>query len=167
MKRCRFLAPSLLISAVAVWTVACCFEAVADLPTSLPSPGVAVALPQVESESLAASFVRMVGAFLLCLGVFAGGMHLYRRYGGTGLRATSRRLKIIERIAITTKSAVTLIALDGKEFLVTSGPESMTIIAAPMSGNEASRSEAGGDRGFDESLAIACQETEEGDVVRQ
>lgn len=136
--------------AIVVLVVACCSEAMADLPTSLPSEGASLIAAPAEGYSFAGSFVRMVGGFLLCLGVFAGGVHLYRRYGAVALRGNSRRLTIVERIPITAKSALTLVALDGREFLVTSGPDNLRVVSTPAVSKET----------FDESLAMASHDTE-------
>jgi hypothetical protein len=57
-------------------------------------------------------------------------------------------MSVVERMAITHKSAVYLVTLDGKEFLVTSGPDNLRVVSAP-SGAQAS---------FDDSLAVACQD---------
>ena len=92
----------------------------------------------------------MLGAFLLCLGLFAAGIHLYRKYGGVVARPGARRMAVLERLAVTHKSAVYLLALDGKEFLVTSGPDNLRIMSAPT----------GASATFDESLAAACQDVE-------
>jgi flagellar biogenesis protein FliO len=132
-----------------VLVMMCCVlpEAVADLPKSLTGDqGVSAASP--EEFSTAGAFVQMLGAFLLCLGVFAAGIHLYRRYGGVAVRPAARRMSVVERLAVTHKSALYLVSLDGKEFLVTSGPDNLRIAAAPAAAQVS----------FDESLAVACQD---------
>jgi flagellar biogenesis protein FliO len=125
-------------------------EAFAELPTSLTPESTSVVGSSTESYSFAGSFVRMIGGFLLCLGVFAGGIHLYRRFGAVALRGVSRRLTVIERIPITAKSAVALVSLDGREFLVTSGPDNLRVVPTQSIGKES----------FDESLELACHDSE-------
>lgn len=125
-------------------------EVFAELPTTLSPQGVSPVGASTENYSFAGSFVRMIGGFLLCLGVFAGGIYLYRRYGAVGIRGVSRRLMIIERMPITAKSAVTLVSLDGKEFIVTSGPDNLRVVPTHAVGKDT----------FDESLALACNDSE-------
>jgi hypothetical protein len=125
-------------------------DALAELPTSLSPQDAAPVGASTESYSFAGSFVRMIGGFLLCLGVFAGGIHLYRRYGAVALGGGARRLMVVERMPITAKSAVTLVSLDGREFLVTSGPDNLRVVSSQVAGKD----------NFDESLALACTDSE-------
>jgi hypothetical protein len=140
--------PAIGLALLAV--VACSPEAVADLPTSLPVAGAAVVAPPDDGYSFLGSFIKMVGACFFCLGVFAGGMYLYKRFGGVAVRAGSRRMVILERIAITAKSSITLVSLDGREMLVTSGPDHIRVVPTPHSSKDS----------FDDSLAMACDEAE-------
>jgi flagellar biogenesis protein FliO len=70
----------------------------------------------------------MVGALFFCLGVFAGGVHLYRRFAVKGGVSSKRRLVVRERLTLSSKSSLTLVSLDGKEFVVASGSEHVTLI---------------------------------------
>lgn len=81
-----------------------------------------------DSSSVTASCLRMVGALFFCLGVFAGGIHLYRRFATKGGGGSKRRLVVRERLALSSKSSLTLVSLDGKEFVVASGSEHVTLI---------------------------------------
>lgn len=125
-------------------------ESFAELPTTLSPQGASPVGSSTESYSFAGSFIRMIGGFLLCLGVFAGGIVLYRRYGTMAIRGVSRRLTVIERIPITAKSALSLVSLDGREFLVTSGPDNLRVVSTQTVGKDS----------FDESLALACNDSE-------
>lgn len=81
-----------------------------------------------DSSSVTASCLRMVGALFFCLGVFAGGIHLYRRFAAKGVGSSKRRLVVRERLALSSKSSLALVSLDGKEFVVASGSEHVTLV---------------------------------------
>jgi flagellar biogenesis protein FliO len=69
----------------------------------------------------------MIGGLFLCLGVFALIVRLLKRHAsrtGTG----RRRLEIRERIALSSKASLTLVAIDNREFLVASGSESVSML---------------------------------------
>jgi flagellar biogenesis protein FliO len=146
----RYLLAAVLVLVVVVSLTP---EATADLPKTL---GDAQTMPVASPEdfSTAGAFVKMLGAFLFCLGLFAAGIHLYRKYGGVTARPGARRMAVLERLAVTHKSAVYLVSLDGKEFLLTSGPDNLRIVSAPTSSSAT----------FDESLAAACQDVEVGNA---
>lgn len=79
--------------------------------------------------SLAGSSFRMLGALLLCLGVFALGLKIAVRLKGESLKPKRRRLEVRERLSIAPKLSVTLIALDNREYLLASGAHSVTLVA--------------------------------------
>jgi flagellar biogenesis protein FliO len=81
-----------------------------------------------DSSSVTASCLRMVGALFFCLGVFAGGVHLYRKFGSRVGTSSKRRMIVRERLSLSSKSALVLVSLDGKEFVVASGSEHVTIV---------------------------------------
>jgi flagellar biogenesis protein FliO len=79
-------------------------------------------------ESMVARSARMIGGLLLCLGVFALGMRLMQKQGLKRRQGSQRRLEILEKIAISPKSSIALVALDNKEFLVASGSDAVQIL---------------------------------------
>jgi flagellar biogenesis protein FliO len=81
-----------------------------------------------DSGSVTASCLRMIGALFFCLGVFAGGVHLYRKFGNKVGSSSKRRMVVRERLALSSKSALVLVSLDGKEFVVASGSEHVTLV---------------------------------------
>jgi len=81
-----------------------------------------------DSGSVTASCLRMVGALFFCLGVFAGGVHLYRRCATKAGGLSKRRMVVRERLALSSKSSLVLVSLDGKEFVVASGSENVTLV---------------------------------------
>lgn len=126
---------------------------------ALLGTGVAVAEPgqiglnavaSAEPISVSGSVVRMLGGLFLCIGAFAGGIHLYRKFLLKGPIGSGRRLEILERVAVSQKGSVALVSLDGREFLITAGADSPRIV--PVSA-------ARGDS-FAESLGADCSEQE-------
>ena len=92
------------------------------------APPEALQFATTDSASVTASCLRMVGALFFCLGVFAGGIHLYRRVATKAGVVSKRRMVVRERLAISSKSSLVLVSLDGKEFVVASGAENVTLV---------------------------------------
>ena len=84
----------------------------------------------MEPVSMSASLVRMLGGLFLCIGAFTGGIHLYRKFllNGPAGRGARRRLTVLERVSVSQKGSIALVSVDGKEFLVTAGPDSPRIV---------------------------------------
>jgi flagellar biogenesis protein FliO len=79
------------------------------------------------SSSIMSTSARMIGGLFLCLGVFAVVVRLLKRHGARS-GAGRRRIEVRERIALSSKASLTLVAIDNKEFLVASGSESVSIL---------------------------------------
>jgi flagellar biogenesis protein FliO len=93
----------------------------------------------------------MVGGLFLCLGMFGFGIHIYRRYVLPRTSSGHRRLQVLERIQISQKSALVLVKLDNKEFIMSTGSESSRLV--PLTGRH--------EELFDEALSGACEEVGE------
>jgi len=121
------------------------------------SPGVAAAAQSfatAEQGGMTGSFVRMFGALFFCLGLFAAGIQVYRKYIAKQGGSIRRRLIILERVALTQKASLMVVSLDGKEFLVASGSEKVTMLPAQALSTPV----------FTESLHEACEEVGAYDV---
>lgn len=105
----------------------------------------------VDEYSSQSSVVRMLGGLFLCIGVFGFGIHLYKRHVIPRTGADKRRLQVIERLPLSPKSALLLVRLDGREFLLTSGAEQSRLISLPREQ----------DGVFAEALESACGEVGE------
>lgn len=127
--------------------------AMADAQSSGLIPG-ASTLGQMEPINTTGSCLRMIGALCLCLGVFAGGVQLYKSRGGVSRLGSKRRLMIREKLPLSAKSSIFLVSLDGREFLVSSGPDQIQFIPSPK----------GTELDFGESLQDACGNGEVFDV---
>jgi flagellar biogenesis protein FliO len=88
------------------------------------------AISPVLGGSMVSSSLKMIGALFFCLGVFAIGVRLARRFGPTPKTLRRRRIEVRERLSLNSKSAIFLIAVDNREYLVTSGSEQTSILPA-------------------------------------
>jgi flagellar biogenesis protein FliO len=93
----------------------------------------------------------MVGGLFLCFGMLGIGVHLYKRYVLPRSFSAQRRMQVVERLQISQKSALVLVKLDGKEFLMTTGSESSRLVSPPNRTDEV----------FEETLSSACNEVGE------
>jgi flagellar biogenesis protein FliO len=74
------------------------------------------------------SLFRMMGGLLFCLGVFGGGVHLYRRFVAPVSQSGKRRMRVIERLPLTQKSTLVMVSCDGREILLTVGSETARVV---------------------------------------
>lgn len=137
----------------ALAVAACCLViapqiSVAEL--SAASLGTPSSLGDPEQRGVAGSCIRMVGGLFLCLGLFAAGIHMYRRYVAKHGIGGKRRLTIRERLPISPKASLLVVALDGKEFLVSTGSDRVTVIPShALAVND-----------FSDSFTEACEDSE-------
>jgi flagellar biogenesis protein FliO len=82
-----------------------------------------------ESFSAQSSVLRMVGGLFLCFGMLGFGVHLYKRFVLPRALSAQRRMQVVERIQLSQKSSLVLVKLDGKEFLMATGPEASRLIS--------------------------------------
>jgi flagellar biogenesis protein FliO len=112
------------------------------LPTTIsfadgdPVSQKATSLVTVEPFDTTGSLFKMLGGLLFCLGIFGGGIHLLKRYGGQAHVGGKRRLKVIERVSLTTKTSLLLVTFDGKEMLVAAGPDRAQLIHSPAAADK-------------------------------
>ena len=100
------------------------------------------------------SVLRMVGGLFLCFGLLGFGVHLYKRYVLPRALSSQRRMQLVERLQLSQKSALVLVKLDGKEFLMTTGAESSRLVSLPNKNVEL----------FEDTLSSACNEVGEYNV---
>lgn len=81
----------------------------------------------VSDSSVTTSAFRMIGALCLCLGVLGLGMKLSRKFGVGVNRSPHKRIEVREKIPLSSKTSLLLVAVDNREYLVTSGPENVTL----------------------------------------
>jgi flagellar biogenesis protein FliO len=84
-------------------------------------------------SSSGTSLFRMFGGLLFCLGVFGAGIHLSRRYGFAQPKGSKRRMKVIEKMQLTQKSSLLLVSCDGRELLLSVGPDQARVLQSQLS----------------------------------
>jgi flagellar biogenesis protein FliO len=88
-----------------------------------------------ETPSSGNSLFRMFGGLLFCLGVFGAGIHISRKYGFAQPKGSKRRMKVIEKMQLTQKSSLLLVSCDGRELLLTVGPDQARLLQSQLSSN--------------------------------
>lgn len=88
-----------------------------------------------DAPSSGNSMFRMFGGLLFCLGVFGAGIHISRKYGFAQPKGSKRRMKVIEKMQLTQKSSLLLVSCDGREMLLTVGPDQARLLQSQLSSN--------------------------------
>ena len=82
-------------------------------------------------------FVSMIQGLMLCLGLFALLVFIIKKTHRITRGANEGRMHVIERIPLSQKTFLHLVEVDGKEFLVGSGPDQVSLLslreATPLS----------------------------------
>ena len=110
--------------------------------------------PSVDSFNAQSSALRMVGGLFLCLGLLGAGVHVYKRYVLPRSLSSQRRMQVVERLQISPKSALVLVKLDGKEFVMTTGSERTRLVPLQSRSEEV----------FEDTLSSACNDVGEYNV---
>lgn len=110
--------------------------------------------PSVDSFNAQSSALRMVGGLFLCFGLLGAGVHVYKKYVLPRSLSSQRRMQVVERLQLSSKSALLLVKLDGKEFVMATGSESARLVPLQNRGEEL----------FEETLSSACNEVGEYNV---
>lgn len=105
-------------------------------------------------ESLQSSGGTMLQGLAFCLGVFLIGTYICKRLGSkNGTFRQQRRLKVLERTPLASKTSLLLIEVDGKEVLLAVGADKVTQIqTAKETVHEFS------EKDFEESYKVVCNE---------
>lgn len=89
------------------------------------------------------SLLRTIGALGVVLGMLAGALWLVRRYeirlpqkwlAGFAGNGSTRRLELVERLALDPRRSVALIRKDGREHTLLIAPEGLLLLEGPVEG---------------------------------
>ncbi len=81
-----------------------------------------------ESAVSVGTGMRMMGGLLLCLGVLGAGVYLLKRAGLAKPNSrSSARMRVLERAPIGNRSNVSLVSIDGNDFLIATAGDSVAI----------------------------------------
>jgi len=86
-----------------------------------------------EEVSVGGAAVKMVTALGLVLGTLLIGLHIHRKVTGKSTPLRSRRLKLIERLPVSGKTALVLVELDGRPLVLSVGGDRVTALEPQVS----------------------------------
>jgi len=99
---------------------------------ALMSEGLHLGEPRLSAapEAVASGF-SMIQGLGICIGVFLIGVAIYKKYtGATSLRggrlSRGRRLRVVERLSVSSRTALIMAEVDGKPILFTVGPDKVS-----------------------------------------
>ena len=72
---------------------------------------------------IALTGVRVLEGLLLCLGVLALGVYIAKRFGFKPAGGAARKIKLIERTPLSSRTALVLAEIEGKTVLISVGAE--------------------------------------------
>jgi len=92
-------------------------------------PRSSIAPPPDSEES--SPLVKMLQGLAFCVGIFLIGSWAFRRFAPKRFVASpsGRRMKIVERLAISNRASLALVEIDGREVLVSLGSEGAQMLA--------------------------------------
>lgn len=151
MTQCRPIVALVVAFVVAITFAPLSVQAEGEGAAGWSAPSTAKSATQVAPFDAQSSALRMIGGLFLCLGMFGFALHVYRRYVLPRTACAQRRLQLVERLQISQKSALVLVKLDGKEFIISTGSEASRLV--PLSDRREDL--------FDETLNGACAEVGE------
>jgi flagellar biogenesis protein FliO len=77
--------------------------------------------------NMVSSTITMLGALCFCLGVFAVGVRFLRRFSAGAGPMRRRRIEVREKMALSSKASLFLIAVDNREYLIAQGSDSVSV----------------------------------------
>ena len=107
---------------------------------------------RTEEQSLSGAGMSMVKSLVLCIGIFLVGAAIYRKFALKGSISAGRRIKIMERTPLSSRTFLSIVEVDGKTVLLACGPDRVSF--APTSVPTASCAQAGD---FEKTLKAVCE----------
>jgi flagellar biogenesis protein FliO len=98
----------------------------ADVP-SVSSGDSLSTMTDISRPTLLASTLKMLGGLCFCLGLLALGVRIMKKMPGCQSPLKRRRLEIREKLALSSKAALYVVAVDNREYLIASGSDSTSI----------------------------------------
>lgn len=86
-----------------------------------------------QEVSLGGTAFKMFTALGLTIGVLLIGVHFYRRYSGAPTVVRARRIRIVERVSISAKTALVLVEFDGRPMILSVGADNVTAVEPQVS----------------------------------
>jgi flagellar biogenesis protein FliO len=130
MNGCCYIVAAKRLGAVVGGVLGCLATAMVAAADQAVSTGAAVsAAPAIADNgmSMFSSGIRMIGGLCFCLGIFALVVRLMRRFSGVGGTAHRRRIEVREKMTLSSKASIFLIAVDNREYLIAQGSDSVSV----------------------------------------
>ena len=111
----------------ACWVLPVCFLSSAFAQTNTAPAG-----PLTAPSSLDAglSFIRVIGALALVIGLFLGGVWLFRNWQRVGgVRGRAPKLNVLETRSLGGRHAIYVIGYDRERFLIASSPGGVNLLS--------------------------------------
>jgi flagellar biogenesis protein FliO len=90
----------------------------------------AVLMPQTFPEDGFSSMIRVVGALFLVIGVFLGGVWLFRNWQRLNVqRGLAPKLNILEMRSLGTRQAIYVVGYEQERFLVAASPAGVNLLS--------------------------------------
>lgn len=86
-----------------------------------------------QEVSLGGTAFKMFSALGLTVGVLLIGVYFYRRYSGAPAVVRARRIRIVERVSISAKTALVLVEFDGRPMILSVGADNVTAVEPQVS----------------------------------
>ncbi len=88
--------------------------------------------------SVAGAGMRMIQALALCVGALLVGLHLFKKYNKTAGRAPSgRKMRVIERIAVSAKTSLVMLDVEGRTVVISVGPDHVSQVQTEATASRA------------------------------
>ncbi len=118
---------ALIIALSAVVLLSSCIVAVAEQTSSDAVSGATSVVIADGGINMFSSTVTMLGGLLFCLGIFAVAVRFMKRFSGGRGPTRRRRIEVREKLALSSKASVFLIAVDNREYLIAQGSDSVSV----------------------------------------
>jgi flagellar biogenesis protein FliO len=94
-------------------------------------------IPYKQDTDLADQLARVGLGLVLALGVGVAGLYGYRRYFARYLTPAGRRMRVVESLRLTPKTALFLVEVDGRTLLISQAGETLVALSRDVPGDVA------------------------------
>jgi flagellar biosynthetic protein FliO len=99
----------------------------------------------------------MLQGLFLCLGILLIGTYLVKRFKSVSVEGTKRRMQVLEKLAISPKTSLVLVEVDGKKLVLGVGAEKVSFSSLSAGAEQDRGLELVDGKRFETELSKACQ----------